>query len=292
MRYLNNKYCIYPNAKINLGLNVFQKEEDGYHNLDTIMLPINLKDEMQILIFDEEGEINISCSNPKIPVDERNILYKTYKLFFKKIKQKSRKINIELIKNIPTEAGLGGGSADAGFFLKVLNEHFFNILNLKELKDLAFQIGSDVPFFLENKIARVKNKGKDIETFEANLSSDILLIKPNFGISTKYAYDRFDSLKKVEFANLDLIEKSLRNDDVYNLEKNIKNGLEQAIENDENLSSLKANLKSLFPDKKFFMTGSGSVLYTFVFENEVSFLESRLKTFIDDIEIFITKQNI
>lgn len=283
-----NKYCVYPNAKINVGLNVFEKQSDGYHNIDTIMLPIELKDEMYITIYDESGELEISCSDEKIPTNKENILYKSYKKFFEEIAKEERKINIFLKKNIPTEAGLGGGSSNAGFFLKVLNEHFGNILEFEKLKNLALEIGSDVPFFLENKVARVKGKGEKSEIIESNLSSYIILIKPDFGISTKFAYNKFDEMKKIDYADLDLIEKTLKNNDIYNLEKNIKNCLEQAIKNDEKMIFLKKSLEMLLPNKKFFMTGSGSVLYTFVFENELSFLETKLKTFIDNIKIFIT----
>lgn len=283
-----NKYCVYPNAKINVGLNVFEKQSDGYHNIDTIMLPIELKDEMYITIYDESGELEISCSDEKIPTNKENILYKSYKKFFEEIAKEERKIDIFLKKNIPTEAGLGGGSSNAGFFLKVLNEHFGNILEFEKLKNLALEIGSDVPFFLENKVARVKGRGEKSEIIESNLSSYIILIKPDFGISTKLAYNKFDEMKKIDYADLDLIEKALKNNDIYNLEKNIKNCLEQAIKNDEKMIFLKKSLEMLLPNKKFFMTGSGSVLYTFVFENELSFLETKLKTFIDNIKIFIT----
>lgn len=283
-----NKYCVYPNAKINVGLNVFEKQSDGYHNIDTIMLPIELKDEMYITIYDESGELEISCSDEKIPTNKENILYKSYKKFFEEIVKEERKINIFLKKNIPTEAGLGGGSSNAGFFLKVLNEHFGNILEFEKLKNLALEIGSDVPFFLENKVARIKGRGEKSEIIESNLSSYIILIKPDFGISTKFAYNKFDEMEKIDYADLDLIEKALKNNDIYNLEKNIKNCLEQAIKNDEKMIFLKKSLEMLLPNKKFFMTGSGSVLYTFVFENELSFLETKLKTFIDNIKIFIT----
>ncbi|MCI5725827.1 MAG: 4-(cytidine 5'-diphospho)-2-C-methyl-D-erythritol kinase, partial [Fusobacterium sp.] len=124
MRIFLNRYTIFPNAKINLGLNVYKKDESGYHELDTIMLPIDLKDELDILIFERIGNLKIVCSDENIPIDEKNILYKTYKLFFKKIKKENLEINVNLKKNIPSEAGLGGGSSDAAFFLKVLNEYY------------------------------------------------------------------------------------------------------------------------------------------------------------------------
>lgn len=108
-----NKYKIFSNAKINIGLNVFQKESDGYHNIDSIMAPIDLADEIDVTFYSDLGNLKIECSDKNIPTDERNILYKTYKAFLKKVKRKEK--NWYYLKNIPSEAGLGGGSSNAGF---------------------------------------------------------------------------------------------------------------------------------------------------------------------------------
>lgn len=284
-----NRYTIFPNAKINLGLNVYKKDESGYHELDTIMLPIDLKDELDILIFERIGNLKIVCSDENIPIDEKNILYKTYKLFFKKIKKENLEINVNLKKNIPSEAGLGGGSSDAAFFLKVLNEYYDDYFNMEDLKKIAFEIGSDVPFFLENKASRIFGKGEKINILESILETNLILLKPNFGISTKLAYETFDELKEVKYSNLDEIEKGILTNDIYLIEKNVENCLEQAVQNNENIRILKSSLKAILPNKKFFMTGSGSVFFAFISENEKDFLETRIKTFLDNIKIFICK---
>lgn len=282
-----NRYIVYPNAKINIGLNIYKKHQDGYHDIDSIILPIDLKDELNILFLEKNGKLNISCSDKKIPTDERNILYKTYKKFFEKIEKEEIEINIFLKKNIPSEAGLGGGSADAGAFLNVLNEYYENYFSIDELKKIGLEIGSDVPFFIENKAARISGKGEKIKILENNLSSILILLKPDFGISTKEAYENFDMLEKIRYSNLDNIEKSLIKNDIYLLEQNIENGLEQAIHNNFNIRIFKNSLKSILPNKKFFMTGSGSAFYTFAFEKEVDFLETRLKTFLDNTKVII-----
>ncbi|MDD7409956.1 4-(cytidine 5'-diphospho)-2-C-methyl-D-erythritol kinase [Fusobacterium gastrosuis] len=289
MRIFLNRYTIFPNAKINLGLNVYKKDESGYHELDTIMLPIDLKDELDILIFERIGNLKIVCSDENIPIDEKNILYKTYKLFFKKIKKENLEINVNLKKNIPSEAGLGGGSSDAAFFLKVLNEYYDDYFNIEDLKKIAFEIGSDVPFFLENKASRIFGKGEKINILESILETNLILLKPNFGISTKLAYETFDELKEVKYSNLDEIEKGILTNDIYLIEKNVENCLEQAVQNNENIRILKSSLKAILPNKKFFMTGSGSVFFAFISENEKDFLETRIKTFLDNIKIFICK---
>ena len=284
-----NKYKIFSNAKINIGLNVFQKESDGYHNIDSIMAPIDLSDEMDITFYSDLGDLKIECSDRNIPTDERNILYKTYKVFFEESKKEKKKIDIILKKNIPSEAGLGGGSSNAGFFLKLLNEHYGNIYNEKELEGLAMKIGSDVPFFIKNKTARVSGKGNKIELIENNLKDSIILIKPiNFGVSTKEAYNSFDNLKEVKYADFDKIIESLKEGNRIALENNIENSLEQGIlETDINIKMLKMTLNSVIFGKKFFMSGSGSTYYSFVTEFEKSQIETRLKTFVDNVKIII-----
>lgn len=282
-----NRYTVFANAKINVGLNVYDKDESGYHKLDTIMLPIDLKDELDILILEKTGSLNISCSENNIPTDERNILYKTYKKFFEKIEKDEIEINVFLRKIIPSEAGLGGGSSDAAIFLQVLNEHYDNYFDIESLKKIAFEIGSDVPFFIENNACRVSGKGENIKKIQNNLKSCLILIKPNFGISTKIAYDNFDKLKEVKYSKLDEIEKGLIENNIFLVEKNIENCLEQAMEENENLKLLKNSLKAILPNKRFYMTGSGSVFFAFITENEINFMETRLKTFLDNIKIFI-----
>ena len=286
-----NKYKIFSNAKINIGLNVFQKESDGYHNIDSIMVPIDLADEMDITFYSDLGDLKIECSDRNIPTDERNILYKTYKAFFEESKKEKRKIDIILKKNIPSEAGLGGGSSNAGFFLKLLNEHYGNIYNESELEELAMKIGSDVPFFIKNKTARVGGKGNKVDLVENNLKDSIILIKPlDFGVSTKEAYESFDNLKEVKYANFDKIIEYLKDNNRIALENSIENSLEQGIlEIDINIKMLKMTLNSVMSGKKFFMSGSGSTYYTFVTELEKSQIETRLKTFVDNVKIIICK---
>ena len=282
-----NKYKVFSNAKINIGLNVFEKNEDGYHDIDSIMVPVTLADEMEIEIYNESGNLEIECSEKKIPTDERNILYKAYKVFFENIETKELKIKVLLKKNIPSEAGLGGGSSNAAFFLKVLNEYSGNIYSLEELEKISMRIGSDVPFFIKNKTARVGGKGEKIREVENNLEDGLILIKPEFGVSTKEAYNNFDNLDEKKYSNFDEIESCLKTNNRVGIEKNIENSLEQAIENNIDIKMLKMTLNSVLPNKRFFMSGSGSTYYTFVTETERAQVETRLKTFVDNVKIII-----
>ena len=282
-----NKYKVFSNAKINIGLNVFEKNEDGYHDIDSIMVPVTLADEMEIEIYNESGNLDIECSEKKIPTDERNILYKAYKVFFENIETKELKIKVLLKKNIPSEAGLGGGSSNAAFFLKVLNEYSGNIYSLEELEKISMRIGSDVPFFIKNKTARVGGKGEKIREVENNLEDGLILIKPEFGVSTKEAYNNFDNLDEKKYSNFDEIESCLKTNNRVGIEKNIENSLEQATENNIDIKMLKMTLNAVLPNKRFFMSGSGSTYYTFVTETERAQVETRLKTFVDNVKIII-----
>ena len=282
-----NKYKIFSNAKINIGLNVFEKNEDGYHDIDSIMVPVTLADEMEIEIYNESGSLEIECSEKKIPTDERNILYKAYKVFFENIETKELKIKVLLKKNIPSEAGLGGGSSNAAFFLKVLNEYSGNIFTIEEIEKISMRIISHVTIFKKKKTARVGGKGEKIREVENNLEDGLILIKPEFGVSTKEAYNNFDNLDEKKYSNFDEIESCLKTNNRVGIEKNIENSLEQAIENNIDIKMLKMTLNAVLPNKRFFLSGSGSTYYTFVIETERAQVETRLKTFVDNVKIII-----
>lgn len=150
------------------------------------------------------------------------------------------------------------------------------------------EIGSDVPFFIENKTLRVSKKGEQIKIVENNLETYLAIIKPEFGISTKEAYEEFDKLKNKRFADLDEIEKALKENNLSLLEKNIENGLEDAIIDKKiDIQLFRNTLISVFPSKKFYMSGSGSAYYTFISEKEKDMFEVRVKTFVDNIKVFI-----
>lgn len=153
------------------------------------------------------------------------------------------------------------------------------------------KIGSDVPFFIKNKTARVRGKGNKIEVVENNLKDSVILIKPLYlGVSTKEAYGNFDNLKEVKYANFDKIIENLKDGNRIALENNIENSLEQGIlETNIEVKMLKMTLNSVISGKKFFMSGSGSTYYTFVTELEKSQIETRLKTFVDNVKIIICK---
>lgn len=268
----NLKISLKSNAKINIGLNIKEKLLSGYHLLDMTMLPISLFDELDIDFTGIKGELTIKSNIETIPVDENNILWKVYNSFYNFIKKDRDEIKIYLSKKIPFEAGLGGGSSNGAFFLKELNKYYGNILNDEKLIEIGKKIGADIPFFIKNCPVRVRGIGEELEKIENNLDIDIILIKPNFGVSTGKAYGFYKQLKNKKLnkdANIEEIINGLRNNNLEKVLNNCQNILEQGLLlYDENIKTFRKFLDENF-DMKFFMSGSGSCYYTFCYKNEV-----------------------
>lgn len=256
------KVVLDTNAKINIGLNVIKKREDGYHELEMIMVPIGLSDIIEIQFFNSEGNLKIDSPKSNIPLNEENIIYKIYNSFYEYTKLKKQKINVNLIKKIPTQAGLGGGSSNGAFFLKELNLYHGKILNKEEMIDIGKKVGADIPFFLENKSSLVKGIGEKLEILKNNLDCKILLIKPNFGVSTKDAFQSISKLEEKKYSNLSNIILGLETNNIDIINKNIENTLQQALKNcNTNIMEFEKKLDE-FKELKFFMSGSGSCYFT------------------------------
>ena len=262
------RFSLESNAKINVGLNVTGVLPNGYHLLDMIMLPISLSDKLEGEIYDEAGELEITTNKPSIPTGKENILWKIYNRFYEESGLSRRKVKIHLEKIIPHEAGLGGGSSNGAFFLKELNKYHNNFYSLEKLLELGKSIGADIPFFLVNKSSRVRGIGEKIDVIENNLTADIIIIKPNFGVSTAKAYKNMYMLNNKKDANIDKIIEGLNLNDILTIEENIENHLEQGLLlEDENIIEFRKKLSEI-PNTKFFMSGSGSAYYTFVKNGE------------------------
>ncbi len=179
----------FPNAKINLGLNIVEKRPDGYHNLETIFYPIPLQDALEITPW-EGGERKYKLAQSGIQIagdDESNLVVKAYKLLDNLYNLPP--IEINLLKHIPSGAGLGGGSADAAFMLCMLNQHFqLNIPN-EQLEVYAAQLGADCAFFVENKPTFAEGIGNIFSPIELSLKGyKLLLVKPDIFVSTRDAF--------------------------------------------------------------------------------------------------------
>ena len=174
---------VFPNAKINIGLNVVEKRQDGYHNLESCFLPIPWKDALEVIQADQ---FSFTSTGIHIPGDS-NIVTEAYDLL--KEEYDLPPVAIHLHKNIPIGAGLGGGSADGAFMLKLLNEMFTLDLSQSDLEAFAGRLGSDCPFFIENKAKYVQGTGDIFSTINLDLSGYFLaVVYPDLHIETASAF--------------------------------------------------------------------------------------------------------
>lgn len=280
------KFSLNSNGKINIGLNVTGVLPNGYHLLDMIMVPISLSDRITGEIEDISGTLEIKTNKADIPVNEDNILWKIYDKFYSESGLSKRKISLYLEKIIPHQAGLGGGSSNGAFLLKLLNEFHGNFFSQERLIEIGKSVGADIPFFLINKSARVRGIGEDIEIIENNLKNSIILIKPQFGVSTGKAYKNMSMLNNKRDANIDKIIFGLKDNRVDIVEDNIENHLEQGLLlEDENIIEFRKKLTEL--NMKFFMSGSGSAYYTFVTQEESEEAVTRIKEYLNSCEVYL-----
>lgn len=185
---------LYPPAKINLSLRVLGKREDGFHELDTLMLPVGLTDELH---FTQADTFGFSCDEPGVPVDENNLVVKAVRIFERETGLEVRH-HIHLLKNIPHGAGLGGGSSDAAFTLKGLNTLYQTDLDCSQLAALGSELGSDVPFFLYETLCRCTGRGEIVQPENKSFQAPVLLLKPPFSVSTPDAYRRWKGSRELE----------------------------------------------------------------------------------------------
>jgi len=176
-------------AKINLSLRVLGHRVDGFHEIETLIAPISLYDEIKIERHSGKQEIAFRCDDPSVPKGKGNLVVRAADVFFEETKVAS--VSIELKKRIPHGAGLGGGSSDAASTLLALNELFETNLLRQELAKMAEMIGSDVPFFIFQSAAVCKGRGEVVGPTRLRERLPLLLLKPEFGVPTQWAYSRW-----------------------------------------------------------------------------------------------------
>lgn len=183
-----NRMTTYPNAKINLGLNVVERRPNGYHNIETIFYPIGIQDVLNVEISETCTDYSFSSSGIEIGGDpENNLIIKAYRLL--RNHYLMLPVDISLHKQIPFGAGLGGGSSDGAFMLKALNELFQLKITPKKLEQLATKLGADCPFFIRNKPVYATGIGNIFTPIDLSLKGFwLLLVKPDIHVSTAEAY--------------------------------------------------------------------------------------------------------
>lgn len=186
---------VFPCAKINLGLNIVSKREDGYHNLETVFYPIPLYDALEIKYMDEKFPSQVACdlkvTGNAVECDEQNnLVVKAYNLLAEDYKLP--RVHAHLYKHIPSQAGLGGGSSDAAFMIRLLDERFRLNIGNPEMEKYAARLGADCAFFIEAEPAYAEGIGDELMPVDGpkgNLNGYYLaIVKPDISVSTKEAY--------------------------------------------------------------------------------------------------------
>ncbi len=181
----------FANAKINIGLHVTERRDDGFHNLETIFYPVQLYDAVELL---PANELSLHIHLASLAVDEQNLCLRAYRLLATDFNLPP--VALHLLKHIPMGAGLGGGSADAAVTLLLLNEHFNLGLSTMALEGYAAKLGADCPFFIQNKPMYAEDIGTKLSPIQLDLSAyKIVILKPDLHISTAEAYKNVSPLR-------------------------------------------------------------------------------------------------
>ena len=212
-------------GKINLGLDVLGKRDDGYHDLDMVMQSVDLCDKITITKNDSD-EITVKSNTGKIPNDESNLAYKAAKLLIDEFNiQKG--VEIEIEKNIPISGGMAGGSTDCAAVLKGMNKLFKLKLSEEELMERGVKLGADVPFCIMGKTARAEGIGEVLTPIPNKLKGYIVLAKPPISVSTGFVYGRIDEVEVENKPDTEAMIEAIEKNDLKGLADSICNVLEE-----------------------------------------------------------------
>jgi len=205
---------VFAPAKINISLKILCRRSDGFHEIETLIAPISLCDEIKVKHLSGKQQVVFRCDDPSLPEGDGNIAVRAANVFFEQTNISSN-ISIELKKRIPHGAGLGGGSSDAASILLALNEMFETNLPREALARMAEVIGSDVPFFIFQSAAVCRGRGELVNPTRLREQLSVLLLKPAFGVPTPWAYSHWRDSREipgVSYASQQLNRQTFVND--------------------------------------------------------------------------------
>lgn len=211
-------------GKVNLALDILYKRDDGYHEINSIMQRINLKD--RLTFKDMESGIIIESNNPEVPLDNTNLVYKAWESL-KRLTGIDRGIHISIEKHIPIAAGLAGGSSNGAATLQALNQMWNLNLSDGELMTIGKDLGADIPFCIMGGTALAQGIGEKLTRLDSFANKHILLCNPGIKISTKEAYEKINP--NGSRINIDFLAECIRRDDLNCVSKNLSNKMEEAI---------------------------------------------------------------
>ena len=214
-------------AKINLGLHIHGKREDGFHELETIFQMVSLYDDVDLELL--SSGIKLECDSPGVPTDDTNLAYKAANLLRQSYQVEDKGVSIRLKKNIPFGAGLGGGSGNAAGVLMGLN-HLWNLkIEREKLSELAAELGSDVPFFLTSPCALGMGRGEKLKALKPCAKFQVLLVFPGFPVATSWVYQNLKLKLTKRENNISILRKNLSLSDITSLGSQLYNDLEPLV---------------------------------------------------------------
>lgn len=254
-------------AKLNLTLDVLGKRTDGYHDLKSVMQTISLRDDIEIDIGTGKPWC-LKCDHEDVPTDERNLAWKAAKVFFDTVKKDPDGLEIRITKRIPSQAGLGGGSADAAAVLRALNRHYGEPLSIGALAELGGCVGSDVPFCTLCGTAMAEGRGERLRKLPNMPECIFVVCKPDFSASTPELYAKLDEKGVGKRPDHQAMESALLAGDLGKIAQNLCNVFDPVVTEEH----LELNyIKSIFNSYGSVgqqMTGSGSAVFAMVTEFE------------------------
>ena len=254
-------------AKLNLTLDVLGKREDGYHDLKSVMQTISIRDDIEIDIGTGKPW-KLSCDKEGIPCDERNLAWKAAKIYLETIGKDPDGLEIRITKRIPSQAGMGGGSADAAAVLRALNRHYDYPLSVAALVELGSLVGSDVPFCVLGGTAVAEGRGERLRKLPDLPDCVFVVCKPDFSVSTPELYAKLDETVIGKRPDHAAMEKAILSGDIGGIAQNLYNVFDPVVTADH----LEMNyIKSIFNSYGSLgqqMTGSGSAVFCMVTEFE------------------------
>lgn len=246
-------------AKVNISLDIIEKRKsDGYHLLRMIMQNIDLYDD--ITVEKQKSGITIKCNKPYVPTDERNLAYKAAQLF-KDTFNIDEGVSINIKKNIPVAAGLAGGSTDGAAVLKAMNEMFEVNASDEELMDIGLKLGADIPYCIKGGTALCEGIGEKVTKLKPFKDKILVLVKPPFGVATKFVYQEFNLEKVLNHPKTEELIEAMKNDDIEYICDNMKNLLENVtLRKHKVIISIKEEMKC-FGARGAMMSGSGPTVF-------------------------------
>ena len=256
-------------AKLNLTLDVLGKRDDGYHDLQSVMQTISVRDDIEIDIGTGKPWC-LKCDKEGIPCDERNLAWKAARVYLDTVKKDPDGIEIRITKRIPSEAGMGGGSADAAAVLRALNRHYGEPLSIGALAELGAQVGSDVPFCVICGTAMVEGRGERLRKLPDMPDCIFVICKPEFSVSTPELYKKIDETTIGKRPDNRAMESALLAGDLEKVCQNVFNVFDPVVTAEHNELNYIKSLLHQYGAAAYQMTGSGSAVFAIVSEFEIA----------------------